>query len=144
VTDATTNQAEAQERLIDIGGLRFGVSFRGAGATLRVSGPVDGSVTELLRFDDFIEDPHFHVPASGPSTLFDRSLGDPLSWYSLQVREHLGELLTEAGYAAVLDEVDLEEIARRTDEVTQAMVDCVPEGYERVPGVGLQRNQAST
>jgi hypothetical protein len=131
------------KRVLDIGGLRFDVAFRGAGATLRVWGDVGGTWTEMLRFDDFIEEPHFHVPASGPSIAFDRALGDPLTWYSAQVREHLGTLLDDAGFASVLADVDLGEVARRTDEVTQAMIDCVPAGYVRIPGVGLRRVEAS-
>ncbi|MGA7416383.1 MAG: hypothetical protein WBW80_00190, partial [Acidimicrobiales bacterium] len=57
---------------VEYGGLRFEASFRTpAGATLRVTGSVDGHDTELLRFDDFIERPHYHIPADGDPTPFD-------------------------------------------------------------------------
>jgi len=123
----------------DCGGLRFAVSFRGPGATLRVSGRVDGEWQELLRFDDFIEQPHYHVPASGDAIMFDRELGEPLEFYVEQLRDHLGELLTEAGYEEVAADVDLRAVSQDADHIRAAMIDVVPDGYTRVPGVGLQR-----
>ena len=131
----------SKETELEIGGLNFGVSFREpAGATLRVNGEVDGQMTELLRFDDFVEGPHYHVPASGAQIEFDRDAnGEPLAWYVAQVRDNLGPLLTEAGYGDLVPRVDLEEISAHAGEIEKAMKDCVPEGYIRMPGVGLQR-----
>jgi hypothetical protein len=126
---------------LDIGGLHFDVSFRGdAGATLRVCAPVGGEETELLRFDDFVESPHYHVPADGPATMFDRTtLGDPLDWFVTQIRDHLEELLTSAGFAGVVPGIDIGAVADEAEKIRKAMVDCVPEGYVRVAGFGLQR-----
>jgi hypothetical protein len=123
------------------GGLRFAASFRGPGATLRVSGRVDGQWQELLRFDDFIDQPHYHVPASADAIMFDRDAqGEPLEFFVVQLRDHLGELLTEAGYADVVADVDLHAVSEDADHIRAAMIDVVPEdGYVRVPGVGLQR-----
>jgi hypothetical protein len=123
----------------EFGGLRFDVAFRGPGATLRVDGRVDGEWAELLRFDDFVERPHFHAPADADQIDFDRDLGDPLEWYLAQIRDHLGEWLTKAGHAAVLPGVDLAVVSANVDTLRQAMHDCVPETFTRVPGVGLQR-----
>jgi hypothetical protein len=129
----TTSQLEA-------GGLRFTVAFRGPGATLRVFGPVDGSERELLRFDDFIESPHYHVPADGDQIAFDQSrFGEPLDFYVTQVRDHLGELLTQGGFEETLASVDLQAVSDHAEEIRTMMIDCVPEGYTRVPGVGLQK-----
>jgi hypothetical protein len=124
----------------DCGGLHFSVSFRApAGATLRVYGDVDGSRTELLRFDDFVESPHYHAPASADAVLFDReALGEPLEWIVGQLRDHFTELMCTAGLAGVLDQVDVAEVADGAGRVRDAMVACVPDGYVRVPGVGLQ------
>jgi hypothetical protein len=124
---------------LDFGGLRFDVSFRDVGATLRVSGQTDGEWTEMLRFDDFVDKPHYHVPSAGPSIPFDRSLGDPMPWYVSQVRDHLAEWLERAGFASVLPQIDLAAVSANSDRLTQAMTDCVPAGYVRVDGVGLQR-----
>jgi len=105
----------------------------------RKSGRVDGEWQELLRFDDFIEQPHYHVPASGDAIMFDRELGEPLEFYVEQLRDHLGELLTEAGYEEVAADVDLRAVSRDADRIRAAMIEVVPDGYTRVPGVGLQR-----
>lgn len=131
--DDTTSELEA-------GGLRFTVAFRGPGATLRVFGPVDGSETELLRFDDFIAGPHYHVPAAGDPIEFDRArYGEPLDWFVAQVRDHLGELLAEGGFEDTLAKVDLAAVSDHAEQIRTMMIDCVPEGYARVPGVGLQK-----
>jgi hypothetical protein len=142
-SDRDGAREEDGTEVIEIGGLRFDVSFRGPGATLRVLGPVDGEWTELLRFDDFVEQPHFHAPAAGPSIPFDRSLGEPLDWYVSQIRDHLAEWLGRSGFESVVPSLDLSQISERVDEVTQAMIACVPDGYERVTGRGLQRVEAT-
>jgi hypothetical protein len=125
----------------DCGGLRFAASFRGAGATLRVSGQVDGHWEELLRFDDFIDQPHYHVPASADPIMFDRDAqGEPLAFFVAELRDHLGELLTTAGYGDVAAHVDLRAVTDDAEHIRAAMIDVVPEdGYVRLPGVGLQR-----
>jgi hypothetical protein len=127
-------------QVVECGGLRFEATFREpAGATLRVSGEVDGQMTELVRYDDFIDSPHYHVPADAPSIPFDQAaLGEPLAWYVSQLRDHLAEVLTEAGYATLLPNVDTAAVAEHADDITQAMIDCVPDGYVREPGIGLK------
>ena len=100
---------------------------------------MDGEWIELLRFDDFVDQPHFHVPSSGPSIAFDRSLGEPLTWYVAQIRDHLAEWLEQAGFAGVVAVVDLDEVSANSHRLTLAMEACVPDGCARVPGVGLQR-----
>ena len=70
----------ADRQVVDCGGLRFEATFRApAGATLRVFGEVDGDIAELLRFDDFIEDPHYHIPAAADPVPFDQGLRESLS-----------------------------------------------------------------
>jgi hypothetical protein len=129
---------------LEFGGLQFDVSFRSAGATLRVNGRINGSWTEMLRFDDFIDNPHFHAPAYGAVIPFDRaSLGEPLAWYVAQIRDHLPEWLATAGFSSVLPTLDLVDIAAHADRLTAAMRACVPAGFVRVPGIGLQRDGAS-
>ncbi len=128
----------------DCGGLRFEATFRAPqGATLRVFAEVGGERTELLRFDDFVEGPHYHLPGAGPAILFDRDeKGEPLSWIVAELRDDLGGLLTAAGYAGILPAVDVPAITANVGRVRQAMEECVPAGYSRVAGVGLQRTGA--
>jgi hypothetical protein len=137
----TRQEAEPVELLI--GGLRFGVTFRevGAapGATLRVVAPVQDGWKEVLRFDDFVDAPHFHAPADGDSIRFDPANGEPLEWYLAEIRDHLDYWLTTAGYPEVARAVDHDAIAAEIDRLRTAMYDCVPSGFERVRGVGLRR-----
>ncbi len=144
MTDAANagTSGKPGRQVVDCGGLRFEATFRApAGATLRVSGDVDDHTTELLRFDDFIEAPHYHIPADAEPIRFDQAtLGEPLAWFVSQLRDHLGELLVEAGYARILSDVDLDAVAQHAADIRKAMEACVPEGYRRVPGVGLRRS----
>lgn len=137
-------QLEATGRqVVECGGLRFEATFRApAGATLRVFGDVEGHSTEFLRFDDFIEGPHYHVPAAGDPRPFDTVLGDPLTWYVSQLRDHLAELLVEGGFSPIVSAIDLEAVTDRSEDIRKAMEICVPGGYVRVPGVGLRQSPA--
>ena len=100
------------QQVLEFGGLRFDVAFRAiGGATLRVDGKVDNEWKELLRFDDFIDVPHYHAPADAEQINFDRAtLGEPLAWYIAQIRDHLPEWLEKSGFADVVPAVDMDEV----------------------------------
>ena len=145
----TDVQPEAQvfhrlnQRELEFGGLRFDVYFTGTfGATMRLSGQVDGDWKELLRFDDFVDMPHYHAPADADQINYDSANGDPLEWYIAQIRDDLPEWLTKSGYAEVLPSVDFAVVSDNVGQLRDAMHDVVPEGFQRVPGVGLQRVDA--
>ena len=135
---------EAGASAFDCGGLRFEATFRAPqGATLRVFADVDGERTEVLRFDDFVDGPHYHLPGAGPAIDFDRAeKGEPLAWIVAALRDDPGSLITSAGYAGILPSLDVTTIRAHADRVRQAMEGCVPDGYTRVPGLGLQRTGA--
>jgi hypothetical protein len=141
MTDVKPESPVSEPREWDAGGLHFSVSFRApAGATFRLTASVDGTPTELVRFDDFVDSPHYHAPAEADPVMFDRSrLGEPLEWLVDQVQNHLEELLTGAGFAALLPQLDTAAVAGSAGQIRTAMIACVPEGFVRVPGVGLQR-----
>lgn len=142
MSDATQGSFHVSEPIeMDMGGFRFSASFRApAGATLRVSAKVAGDWQELLRFDDFVEQPHFHVPAAADATMIDRKeQGPPLEFFLAQIRDHLREMLVQGGFSEILETVDVDAVTSIVDRVRQAMIDVVPDGYARVPGLGLQR-----
>jgi hypothetical protein len=143
MSDQTTESGPGATAF-DCGGLRFEATFRAPqGATLRVSAQVGDQQTELLRFDDFVDGPHYHLPGAGPAIPFDRGeKGEPLSWIVAELRDDLRSLLTSAGYAAILPSVNVPAITANAGRIRQAMEECVPAGYARVPGVGLQRTDA--
>ena len=125
----------------EFGGLRFDVSFRGnAGATLRIDGKVDGEWTEMLRFDDFVDAPHYHAPADARQINFDRAAyGEPLEWYITQIRDNLPDWLSRSGFADVIPTIDMTAVVENIDKISQAMETSIPESLIRVPGFGLQR-----
>ncbi len=59
------------------------------GFTLELSGAVAGEPAELLRFDLFRRDPHYHVPASNPAPIdLDPARdGEPLEFAIACLRE---------------------------------------------------------
>jgi len=147
----TTSDAKPQPKpsfdgfgtALEVGGLHFTASFRAPGATLRVFGLVGGRQTELLRFDDFVDGPHYHVPADGPQIIFDETeLGEPLAWFIAAIRDHLEEMLATAGFGEVVPGVDAQAVAENAETIRKMMVDCVPPGYVRAPGAGLRRADA--
>jgi hypothetical protein len=93
----------------------------------------------MLRFDDFVNGPHYHAPADGPQIDFDRALGVPLDWYIAQIRDDLTGWLTRSGFADVVPTIDLEAVAANVDKLDAAMSACLPPGFVRVAGVGLER-----
>jgi hypothetical protein len=132
-------QLSAQE--FEVGGLRFEVASRGEyGATLRVDGRVNGEWKEMLRFDDFVDTPHYHAPADAGQINFDRATyGEPLEWYITQIRDHLPDWLSRSGFADVIPTIDMPAVVENIDKISQAMETSIPESLIRVPGFGLQR-----
>lgn len=128
--------------LMEFGGLQVDVHFTevpgDAGATMAVLARVGGKWTPILRFDDFAVTPHYHAPASAGQIDFDRRRGEPLDWYIAQLRDHLAEWVSKAGFAELLPSIDERTVTRYAETVRQAMIGCVPAGYGRGKGVGLQ------
>ena len=76
------------------------------GLTLRVLGPTASSPQEeILRFDCFENQPHYHVGFSGPPLPIKAS--DAFHWTLEKLHEELGRLLVDAGGLALnVDEVE--------------------------------------
>jgi hypothetical protein len=127
----------------EVGGLRFVVSSNDYGANLAVFGDLGKGWVELIRFQDYVDDPHYHVPVGGWNT-FDRANGEPLDWWLTQLRDHLTTWLTDSGYADLLPGIDVDTVRNNLHRVEQAMIDCVPDAYARVPGHGIKRVDWST
>jgi len=142
MADAASGFDVSEPIEVDLGGLRFSATFRApAGATLRVSRLLVGRWVELLRFDDFVEQAHYHVPAAGDAIMVDAGTdGVALDFYLDQIGDHLGELLARAGFEEIVPTIDVEAVTKNIDQVRHAMIDVVPVGYSRVPGVGLRKD----
>jgi len=98
------------------------------GFTLELSGAVAGEPAELLRFDLFRKDPHYHVPASNPTQIdLDPARdGEPLDFALACIRERLPELLARAKYPELARSVEasgasaLADLASRVREAVKS------------------------
>jgi len=129
---------EARTRWFEAGTLRIGVEYRlvdeavvaarqvevatGAdgleaavlddrGVSLHVVGEVDGVAREVLRFDCFVEDPHYHyvswrAKANEVLHLDPVADGDPLAWALERLRTRLPQMLARAGAPELAAAVD--------------------------------------
>ena len=93
------------------------------GVCIQVVGNVQGKETELLRFDCFDHNPHYHY---GPENKNERIMldptltGSPLGWTISQLRARLPAMLTRAGYGDVAHQMNASEVSQTLDEVETA------------------------
>ena len=140
---------EAQTRYFDAGSVRIGVEYRrlddavaaaaaleaasgdargpttgldDRGVSLHVFGLQGGEFREYLRFDCFLEDPHYHYVSWEQH--FNHMLhmdpiadGDPVTWALERIRTRLPEMFARAGAEDVAREVDLPKLQAILPEV---------------------------
>ena len=114
---------------VDFAGLRASVRRRDVGedggVSIELYGPGEEPREQLVRFDVFRRDPHYHVPSSDPKQIdmergpFERSLEFALD--SLERR--LPELLRQARYPEIAEKIDparMPEVAARVRSAAAA------------------------
>ena len=100
--------------LVDAGVVKFAVRYRqeimdDQGVGVQVLSDMDGREVELLRFDCFDQNPHYHY---GPEKNNERihmdqtTAGNPVGWTFKQLRTNLPEMLRRAGYEDVAGKLD--------------------------------------
>jgi hypothetical protein len=94
--------------------------FSDVGVSLHVCAASDGH--EYLRFDCFVEEPHYHyIDPSGDRNRVvpfdDVAGGDMLLWAIERLRTRLPEMLTAAGGGGLAGEIDTARLAEAVDEV---------------------------
>jgi hypothetical protein len=100
------------------------VALDDRGISLHVFGEQDGEQREFLRFDCFVEDPHYHYVSWRDQTndmihIDPVADGDPLQWAVERIRTRLPQMLERSGareLARQLDPVALEEALPRVIE----------------------------
>jgi hypothetical protein len=115
-----------QHRYID-GGAAHGQGAGGAGGShadqgvcIQAVASVNGKETELLRFDCFDNNPHYHY---GPENHNERIMldqtvtGNSIGWTVKQLRSHLPEMVKRAGYETVARGINMGLVTRKLDEV---------------------------
>ena len=106
------------------------------GVCIQVAGNVGGKDTELLRFDCFDSDAHYHY---GPEIKNERIMldptvaGNPIGWTIKQLRTKLPDMLERAGYKDLADQLDSNLVAQKLTEVEAAAreMDAKERNYTR-------------
>lgn len=101
------------DKVFRVGGVELRVDNRNlgedGGPTVRVFGKADGENIQLLRFDCFRKNPHYHYDPSGKNDhikLDKEQVPDSISWTIEQLGTNLAEMINTAGYTRVADRVD--------------------------------------
>ena len=103
-----------------------GIEFDDRGVSLHVCGVGAGDAArELLRFDCFEEDPHYHYVSwramSNEMLHIDPIAdGDPLAWALERIRTRLPQMLERAGAPELAARVDVRELERALPRVAEA------------------------
>ena len=126
--------ATAEQGLtIEVGGLRFNVRYRAGntdrGPSLRIYGDVEGKSVQLLRFDCFENEPHFHYDPDGKNNrifLNKAKVADPVDWTMDYLRGNVTSLVRIAGYGSLADRLDENALAAALPGVEKALRDSVP------------------
>lgn len=116
------------EKVFEVGGVELHVDERNFGSdggpSVRVYGEADGKDIQLLRFDCFRKDPHYHYDPSGKNDqrhLDKESVPDSIAWTIEQLAQNLVEMIQTAGYDSVADTVDQAAVAQVLPEVESLM-----------------------
>ena len=127
--------AEQQQGLtIGVSGLGFNVRYANArtgdhGPSLRIYGDVEGKPVQLLRFDCFEHEPHFHYDPDGKNNqlrMDKANVSDPIAWSMDYLRGHVASLVRIAGYGTLAEQVDEGMITAALPTVEKALRDSVP------------------
>jgi hypothetical protein len=120
---------------MEASGLRFSVEYRNTktdrGPSLQVLGDVDGKSVQLLRFDCFEHEPHFHYDPDGKNNrifLNKARASDPIAWTIDYLRGNVASLVRIAGYGQLADRLDEEALTAALPGVERALRDSVPRG----------------
>ncbi|HEX9868918.1 MAG TPA: hypothetical protein VGC99_10050 [Candidatus Tectomicrobia bacterium] len=120
---------------LEASGLRFAVDYRNTrtdrGPSLQVLGEVDGKPVQLLRFDCFEHEPHFHYDPDGKNNrifLNKARVTDPIAWTIDYLGGNFTSLVRIAGYGPLADRLNEQALTAALPGVEKALRDSVPRG----------------
>ena len=112
-----------------VGPLRITVEHRGtpddAGPAVSVFGLVGNREKQLLRFDCFANDPHYHYDPDGKNELHhmnDEAIVDPVEWTLHRLERNVPEMIRRAGFGALADQVDSTRVAEHLPSIQEALM----------------------
>ena len=125
VDDRSTVTHNKGDVIIDSGAIRFGLEFRelsvGRGLAVHVLGTVAEQEIEILAFDCFDTDPHYHYgPRNKNIRIYwdQTSVPNPLRWTLDQFKDRkLSAMIQRAGYPGIVAELDEDLIQQKLVEV---------------------------
>ena len=126
---------DSEKATVELGGLRFDVMHRtlanDGGATIEVYGDTDEGSQQVLRFDCFKKEPHFHyAPMTSDGRkglpLDPAQVGDGVDWAMEQIRSHVPEMLKTAGFDDLAGKVDAQALAAGWTRVKEAVAATTP------------------
>ena len=123
LTDAIAAASSVESAAGDAAGLTENLDDRGV--AIHVFGEQDGEQLEVLRFDCFQEDPHYHYISwkdrqNHMLHLDPVADGDPLEWALERIRTRLPQMLARAGAAELAARVDARSIEAVLPRLTEA------------------------
>jgi hypothetical protein len=118
---------------MEASGLRFAVEYRNGrtdrGPSLQILGDVEGKPVQLLRFDCFENEPHFHYDPDGKNNrifLNKARASDPIAWSMDYLRGNVASLVRIAGYGGLADHLDEDALTAALPGVEKALRDSIP------------------
>jgi len=130
---------------IGVGELRFNVRYTQArtgdhGPSLRIYGDVEGKPVQLLRFDCFETQPHFHYDPEGKNNqlrMDKTKVSDPIAWSMDYLRGNVASLVRIAGYSALAERLDEAALTAALPTVEKALRDSIPAETPALAASGL-------
>ena len=130
---------------IGVGELRFNVRYTRArtgdhGPSLRIYGDVEGKPVQLLRFDCFETQPHFHYDPEGKNNqlrMDKTKVSDPIAWSMDHLRGNVASLVRIAGYSALAERLDEAALTAALPTVEKALRDSIPAEAPAMAASGL-------
>ena len=117
-----------EEKVFQVGGVEFHVDNRDisgdGGPSVRVFGEADGKNIQLLRFDCFRKNPHYHYDPSGRNDhirLDKTEVPDSVAWTIEQLGQNLAEMIRTAGYDSIAEQVDQAAVVEILPEMESLM-----------------------
>jgi len=106
----------SQGKIFQVGEVELHVGNRSlgddGGPSVRVFGDVDGKSVQLLRFDCFRKNPHYHPSGKNDMQSIDETgIPDSVGWTIEQLGNNLPDMIRTSGYDGVADGVDQAAIA---------------------------------
>lgn len=105
------------ETIIGDGDIKFSLNYSDhlsdQGVNIAVLAVIDDDIIELLRFDCFDHQPHYHYGPSKSNKRFmldQTTEGDPVEWALLQIGENLPAMLNRSGYVDISNNIDMQNL----------------------------------